>query len=491
MDMTHADTAADSNPNLSLRRAMALPTRPPRAPCASLARAAPPPPPPRRPAAPPPRAAAAADLAADPVTTCSPEEYARWAAAAGIDADIEQATFPGGLRGARATAAVAAGARFASVPRAAALVVDPRGRCPCPAFVDAAWWRAAPWWAKMGALLLYEASRGRESPVWGYVAQLPPSIDAPVNWTPAELAELHYPPLEASVAAQRGAWERAYTSFAAAAAGRGGASISQARFFWALEAVRSRAFSGPYAGAPLAERAALAGAVAAAGAAYVALARVPLESALNGALAAALFNLLYDVVLSSKLKWHALLPVVDAVNHSSSADSTIEFEYFRGGFAAATAPGAARGEQLFISYGEQPGHALLQYYAFTEANNPHDVYRLDDVALAGAAAPVALELDAKGRLTPAAAAAARAAAPGLSEAAFAAALAGALEAAEGGAPTALAADERALGAAHLLAPRARAALEFRAEKKRLLRRGAERARRRAAKLAREAAPAGP
>ena len=38
---------------------------------------------------------------------------------------------------------------------------------------------------------------------------------------------------------------------------------------------------------------------------------------LNGAIAAALFNLLYDLVLSQKVKWYAMCPVVDFLNHKS------------------------------------------------------------------------------------------------------------------------------------------------------------------------------
>ena len=39
---------------------------------------------------------------------------------------------------------------------------------------------------------------------------------------------------------------------------------------------------------------------------------------LNGAIAAALFNLIYDLVLSQKVKWYAMCPVVDFMNHNSS-----------------------------------------------------------------------------------------------------------------------------------------------------------------------------
>lgn len=46
----------------------------------------------------------------------------------------------------------------------------------------------------MAVLLLWERQRGRASPVWGYVEQLPASIDTPVRWSEAELAELQYAP---------------------------------------------------------------------------------------------------------------------------------------------------------------------------------------------------------------------------------------------------------------------------------------------------------
>lgn len=49
-------------------------------------------------------------------------------------------------------------------------------------------------------------------------------------------------------------------------------------------------------------------------------AQVPLESALNAAIAAALFNLLYDVLLSGRRRWYALLPGVDSINHSSHVE---------------------------------------------------------------------------------------------------------------------------------------------------------------------------
>ena len=118
-----------------------------------------------------------------------------------------------------------------------------------------------------------------------------------------------------------------------------------------------------------------------------------------------LFNLMYDALLSSKVKWHALCPLVDMANHSSRASSEMTYAYFgdalelsvggleategerqggggNGNAAAAAGAGAAsgvafeQGQQVFISYGPQTNDSLLQYYGFVEEANPNDVYRL-------------------------------------------------------------------------------------------------------------------
>ena len=56
---------------------------------------------------------------------------------------------------------------------------------------------------------------------------------------------------------------------------------------------------------------------------------------LNGAIAAALFNLLYDLVLSQKVKWYAMCPVVDFMNHNSSIQVSVN-------------PSTANTEQLWL-----------------------------------------------------------------------------------------------------------------------------------------------
>ena len=41
---------------------------------------------------------------------------------------------------------------------------------------------------------------------------------------------------------------------------------------------------------------------------------------LNGAIAAALFNLIYDYLLSQRVKWYAMCPWLDLLNHRGTVE---------------------------------------------------------------------------------------------------------------------------------------------------------------------------
>ncbi|PRW57714.1 SET domain-containing [Chlorella sorokiniana] len=405
------------------------------------------------------------------------KDYIKWAGEAGIISPKMQQAYFGELRGAKALDAIAPDEIFVTVPRAAAVVVAPNERCPCPDFVDAAFYKEAPWFVKMAVLLLWERSRGRASPVWGYIEQLPSSIDTPVRWSEAELVELQYAPAINEIRQQQAAWRQQYDKFSAAVK-QGKHSYED--FLWALENVRSRAFSGPYTGSSVVEKARTLGLLLAAGGAYAAWQQLPLEQALNGLISVLVFNIMYDLLLSKKLKWYALCPVVDAINHSSLVESNVEYEYFRDQFVLSTKSAYKPGEQVFISYGAQSNGSLLQYYAFTEPNNPNDVYAFE-AAIGGQ--KMQLTVNAKGSFTAECQAAARAALGGSSvqDDQLRTALLQAAEAELASKPTSAADDERLLQTPHLMAPRQRAAVEFRLEKKRVLERAIGRSRKRLGK----------
>ena len=93
---------------------------------------------------------------------------------------------------------------------------------------------------------------------------------------------------------------------------------------------------------------------------------------------------------------------------------------------------------------------------------------------------VQLTIQANGNLTPASLKEAREATPDLDDVAFRDQVLAAMQAEMNGMATTLADDERQLETAHLLAPRVKAAIEFRVEKKKLLKKGILKASKRAA-----------
>lgn len=69
-----------------------------------------------------------------------------WARASGIEWNraLRPASF-GGLRGLAATRPLQPDDILVSVPRARAITLAPKQRCPCPDFVSKEYWSAAPW----------------------------------------------------------------------------------------------------------------------------------------------------------------------------------------------------------------------------------------------------------------------------------------------------------------------------------------------------------
>ncbi|KAL4418760.1 hypothetical protein ABPG77_005771 [Micractinium sp. CCAP 211/92] len=411
------------------------------------------------------------------------KDYLAWAQQSGIvSPKVTQAYF-GELRGAAAVEDIAPDEVFVTVPRAAALVVAPNERCPCPDFVDPGFYKEAPWYVKMAVLLLWERQKERASPVWGYIEQLPASIDTPVRWSEAELAELQYAHAIGEIRQQQASWRQQYERFCKAVQPGVGCSFAwEEDFLWAMENVRSRAFSGPYTGSSVGEKARTLGLLLAAGGAYALWQQLPLEQALNAFISVLVFNIIYDLLISKKLKWYALCPVVDAINHSSLVESEVAYEYFRDTFVLSTKSAYKKGQQVFISYGAQSNGSLLQYYAFTERGNPNDVY-VWQASIGGQ--QVQMTVNAKGSFAAECQAAVRGAlgASGGDDAAVRRVLYEAAEAELASKPTSAADDERLLQTAHLMAPRQRAAAEFRLEKKRLLERAAAKARKRLDKAA--------
>jgi len=84
------------------------------------------------------------------------------------DCNHTSGSAPAGVRGMRATAPIAAAETLVTLPRAAALLLTPRMRCPFPDIVDAAYWDGSPWYVATGTLRCALAcSRTPDSAVFG------------------------------------------------------------------------------------------------------------------------------------------------------------------------------------------------------------------------------------------------------------------------------------------------------------------------------------
>ncbi|CAD7703203.1 unnamed protein product [Ostreobium quekettii] len=322
-------------------------------------------------------AAAPARSAGTPVPLDDPKAraFSDWAASSGVKLPkLSLATFEG-VRGMMATADIAVDDATASVPRGAVIALEPRAKRPewCAEEV----WRDAPWFVRLALMLLREKALGAESAVWGYVASLPDAIDTPICWSPEEVAMMQYPPMAEAVREQEAQWDGLYASVAAA---KMGIPVGREDFMWALACVRSRCFSGPFIGSTLGDRLKVAAAVGLLAWGNVVFGSSSLETTLNAVIAVALFNILYEVLLSAAAKVYVLCPGVDLMNHACRLRTDLSYDYFRDEYSVLAGEARQTGQQVFISYGEQSNDALMQFYGFVEADNPEDTYIIANMA---------------------------------------------------------------------------------------------------------------
>lgn len=113
-------------------------------------------------------------------------------------AGVRPSTFAG-VRGLAASSDVSNEALLVEVPRRSAVVLAPKQRNSCSGLVTDDWWKSAPWFAKMGAMLLWHKRQGSQSPLAPWIAQLPSDPGVPVLWGERQLAALQYPALIAQV----------------------------------------------------------------------------------------------------------------------------------------------------------------------------------------------------------------------------------------------------------------------------------------------------
>ncbi|GMH42796.1 hypothetical protein BSKO_10715 [Bryopsis sp. KO-2023] len=299
--------------------------------------------------------------------------FKRWAVETGIKfPKLELADFDG-LRGLAALTEIKIDDELVSLPRGAAIELEPKRRS--PEFCEKDAWASCPWFVKLALLLVKEKKLGEESKFSEYVKSLPKKVDVPVNWGEEELSQFQYRPIINRVGLQKAALVERYSSIASAIT----FDLSKEDFSWALSCVRSRSFSGPYIGSRLSDRIRGGVLVATLAVANITVLGGSVEQTLNALIAVTIFNLLYEFLLSRDLSVYVLAPAVDLINHSCYVETDLSYDYFQDSYAVRAAEDYSRGEQVFISYGKQSNDSLMQYYGFCIADNPDDAFVIEDL----------------------------------------------------------------------------------------------------------------
>jgi hypothetical protein len=309
------------------------------------------------------------------------ERFMTWASSNGVLAPgLELALLPSGQKGMRASSALDGGRPVITAPHKLVLETTTLSRAP-PPYLPSSWaapdaWASAPWYVRLALMLLYEKQRGASSPFLPWLRVLPTfeqfQACLPLHWTAAELDELHYDPLLDAIEKQRTEYESYFNTCAATT----GATLEE--FFWAIHCVRSRSFSGVYEGSVWEERATQAGFTTLLAAGALAVGAAEPSQVLNGVLAVGVTTIMRDFLVSNSggLRRYVLCPVVDMMNHRGSYAATVSYEYFSNSFSATVSRPFNAGDEVCISYGERSNDQLLQFYGFTEVDNPNDQYEI-------------------------------------------------------------------------------------------------------------------
>lgn len=300
-----------------------------------------------------------------------------WAEANGINAPKLAVTGKDELRGVLMLDNAESGEEICCVPRTSCLdlsAVEGAGS-PCEALVPSALWVTLRWYERLACWLLAEQRRGAESPVAGYMGYLPKPdqfADAPLSWDDDELSLLAYPPVAASIREQAAELDELHASLRRA----GGAlapSVSRDELQWAMQLVLSRAFTSTIATpedvARLAPPPPPPPADPATVAARTWLGQVPLV----GGLLAEKPPPPPPPAAGDGLCM-AMMPMLDAFNHDSSAANECAYDSARNAFVLTAGAPLRKGEEAYLSYGDKSNDELLQLFGFVEPNNPHDAF---------------------------------------------------------------------------------------------------------------------
>uniref|UniRef100_A0A7S1TGF7 SET domain-containing protein n=1 Tax=Compsopogon caeruleus TaxID=31354 RepID=A0A7S1TGF7_9RHOD len=245
--------------------------------------------------------------------------------------------------------------------------------------LDEATWRRAPWWARMAVRLLSELDKGPDSPLYSWLNQLPQTFNTPLHWTDDQLAELHYDAVVQTVDRQRREILALHRGLFK------GSGVTLDQFTWAVECVRSRAFSGAVTPASFQERLPLILFLWTISGFSLFLQLFTLDQIANGTAAALVSIIAYDFLFPRILSAiqgdeeflrYSFCPVIDMINHNPQENARVAYEYFYDRFVVILNSDISPNEEIRISYGNRSNDQLLCYHGFVIKGNPDDIYVL-------------------------------------------------------------------------------------------------------------------
>lgn len=283
--------------------------------------------------------------------------------------------------GLAASQQVSAGSVVVAVPSKVALAVESPGSGPDDLGVlDMVSNRRAflelPWFVQF-SLYFYKLDKvsstksGVEVRPW--LDSLPRTFDTPIHWSNKQDRDemLQYQHISESIDRQEKSWRGLYEQLQACTS----TSLAWDEFVLGCEIARSRAFSGGYTGAPF--NPLIYAFTLFLVTVYVGLNLGTLEQAANGAALVFCASILRDFVLPKffRVKKYVICPVIDMCNHQSVGTSAnVAYEFFGDAYSLSMTQAVNCDEEIYISYGSRSNDQLLQYYGFSEPDNPHDVY---------------------------------------------------------------------------------------------------------------------
>lgn len=154
-------------------------------------------------------------------------------------------------------------------------------KTPFPSKLSQRTWARLPWYGRL-AILLLDAKQQDDSALQPWLSRLPSFFDTPFHWSDKELLELQNPRMVEAIHEQKKQYRKLFDEISGNTDNPIGRKLEYADFVWAIECIRSRAFSGPLEAAPFKERLRLLAFILSNTLAWPSLHVLPWENALNG-----------------------------------------------------------------------------------------------------------------------------------------------------------------------------------------------------------------